>query len=51
MAMVKAAMTTLVEEGADEASLFRRLNELVFRSTDKRAFMSLGFPIFALRRR
>lgn len=48
MAMVKAAMTTLVEEGADEVSLFRRLNELVFRSTEKRAFMTLGFTIFDL---
>ena len=50
MAMVKAAMTTLVEEGADEASLFHRLNELVFRSTERRAFMTLGFTIFDLDR-
>ena len=50
MAMVKAAITTLVEEGADEASLFRRLNELVFRSTEKRAFMTLAFTIFDLDR-
>jgi HAMP domain-containing protein len=48
MAMVKAAMTTLVEEGADERSLFRRLNELVHRSTERRAFMTLGFTIFDL---
>ena len=32
MAMVKAAITTLVEEGADETSHFYRLNGLVFRS-------------------
>ncbi len=51
MAMVKAAMTTLVEEGTSETSLFRRLNDLVFRSTDKRAFMTLGFTIFDLERR
>jgi len=51
MAMVKAAMTTLVEEGTTEASLFRRLNDLVFKSTDKRAFMTLGFTIFDLDRR
>ncbi|HYC59082.1 MAG TPA: PP2C family protein-serine/threonine phosphatase [Thermoanaerobaculia bacterium] len=51
MAMVKAAMTTLVEEGADETSLFHRLNELVFRSTERRAFMTLGFTIFDLDRR
>src|SRR6185503_1983383 len=48
MAMVKAAITTLIEEGADEASLFRRLNELVFRSTERRAFMTLAFTIFDL---
>lgn len=51
MAMVKAAMTTLVEEGAEEESLFRRLNELVFRSTEKRAFMTLAFTIFDLEKR
>jgi serine phosphatase RsbU (regulator of sigma subunit) len=51
MAMVKAAMTTLVEEGTTEASLFRRLNDLVFKSTDKRAFMTLGFTIFDIDRR
>ena len=48
MAMVKAAITTLVEEGADETSLFRRLNELVYRSTERRAFMTLAFTIFDL---
>lgn len=46
MAMVKAAITTLVDEGADETSLFRRLNELVFDSTEKRAFMTLAFTVF-----
>lgn len=46
MAMVKAAITTLVEEGADESSMFLRLNELVRRSTDARTFMTLGFTIF-----
>lgn len=50
MAMVKAAITTLVEEGADETSLFRRLNELVHRSTERRAFMTLAFTIFDLER-
>src|SRR5438552_807143 len=48
MAMVKAAMTTLVEEGADETSLFHRLNDLVYRSTERRAFMTLAFTIFDL---
>jgi serine phosphatase RsbU (regulator of sigma subunit) len=51
MAMVKAAMTTLVEEGTSEESLFRRLNDLVYQSTDKRAFMTLGFTIFDLERK
>jgi sigma-B regulation protein RsbU (phosphoserine phosphatase) len=50
MAMVKAAITTLVEEGADEVSLFSRLNDLVRRSTERRAFMTLGFTIFDLER-
>ena len=48
MAMVKAAITTLVEEGADEMSLFERLNQLVYRSTERRAFMTLAFTIFDL---
>lgn len=51
MAMVKAAITTLVEEGADETSLFQRLNELVYRSTERRAFMTLAFTIFDLEHR
>jgi serine phosphatase RsbU (regulator of sigma subunit) len=50
MAMVKAAITTLVEEGADEESLFKRLNQLVFHSTERRAFMTLAFTIFDLER-
>lgn len=48
MAMVKAAITTLVEEQTDEEALFRRLNALVFQSTERRAFMTLGFTIFDL---
>src|SRR5438477_1041416 len=48
MAMVKAAITTLVEEDADERSLFQRLNQLVYRSTERRAFMTLAFTIFDL---
>jgi serine phosphatase RsbU (regulator of sigma subunit) len=50
MAMVKAAITTLVEEGADEIALFERLNKLVYRSTERRAFMTLAFTIFDLDR-
>ncbi|MGH7485993.1 MAG: PP2C family protein-serine/threonine phosphatase, partial [bacterium] len=48
MAMVKAAITTLVEDGAEETALFHRLNDLVFRSTERRAFMTLAFTIFDL---
>src|SRR5258707_6065186 len=48
MAMVKAAITTLVEEGADEVPLFHRLNHLDFHSTERRAFMTLAFTIFDL---
>jgi len=51
MAMVKAAMSTLIDVGADEVSLFKRLNDLVYKSTEKRAFMTLAFTIFDLRRR
>ncbi len=50
MAMVKAAMSTLVEEKIDEAALFRRLNDLVYRSTERRAFMTLGFTVFDLKK-
>ena len=48
MAMVKAAISTLVEEGAAETSIFHRLNDLVYRSTERRAFMTLAFTIFDL---
>lgn len=51
MAMVKAALTTLVEEGTDVTSLFIRLNDLVLRSTEKRAFMTLGFTTFDLEKK
>jgi serine phosphatase RsbU (regulator of sigma subunit) len=51
MAMVKAAITTLIEQGTDENSIFHRLNELVMRSTDSRTFMTLGFTIFDLAKR
>ena len=50
MAMVKAAITTLVEEGADEESLFERLNALVHGSTEKRALMTLALTTFDLER-
>ncbi|MBK5260598.1 MAG: SpoIIE family protein phosphatase [Thermoanaerobaculia bacterium] len=50
MAMVKAAITTLVEEGTEEDALFHRLNELVFRSVERRAFMTLAFTTFDLER-
>src|SRR5437588_8854721 len=50
MARVKDAITTLVEQGAEETSLFHRLNDLVYRSTERRAFMTLAFTIFDLER-
>src|SRR5205085_4250777 len=44
------AIMTLVEEGAEARSLFQRLNELVFRSTERRAFMTLAFTSLDLER-
>jgi len=41
VAMVKAALATLVETGHGGAELFGRLNELIFRSTDPRHYMTL----------
>ena len=40
----------LVPRSGGAQSLFERLNELVFRSTERRAFMTLGFTIFDLER-
>src|SRR5438132_8861062 len=50
MAMVKAAITTLVEEGADEVSLFERVHGLGHRSTAAAGFVTLAFTIFDLDR-
>src|SRR5436190_16434425 len=50
MAMVKAAITTLVEEGAGEVSLFERRNPQVYRATERRAFMTLALTILDLER-
>jgi serine phosphatase RsbU (regulator of sigma subunit) len=41
VAMVKAALATLVETGHGGAELFARLNELIYRSTDPRTYMTL----------
>jgi sigma-B regulation protein RsbU (phosphoserine phosphatase) len=40
--MVKAALATLVETGHGGAELFGRLNELIYRSTDPRHYMTLA---------
>ncbi len=42
VAMVKAALATLVETGHGGAELFARLNELIYRSTDPRHYMTLA---------
>ena len=41
VAMVKAALAMLVETGHGGAQLFARLNELIYRSTDPRHYMTL----------
>ena len=41
VAMVKAALATLVETGHGGSELFARLNELIYRSTDPRHYMTL----------
>ena len=41
VAMVKAALATLVETGHGGAELFARLNDLIYRSTDPRHYMTL----------
>ena len=41
VAMVKAALSTLLEAGHEGSELFGRLNELIYRSTDPRHYMTL----------
>jgi serine phosphatase RsbU (regulator of sigma subunit) len=42
-AMAKAALSTLLESGVAGSPLFARLNELIYRSTDSRNYMTLSF--------
>ena len=41
VAMAKAALSTLLEAGHEDGELFGRLNELIYRSTDPRHYMTL----------
>ncbi|HKA35311.1 MAG TPA: SpoIIE family protein phosphatase [Thermoanaerobaculia bacterium] len=43
VAMAKAALSTLLESGLTGPALFARLNELIYRSTDSRNYMTLSF--------
>lgn len=42
VAMVKAALSTLLEAGHRDGELFARLNDLIHRSTDPRHYMTLA---------
>ena len=42
VAMVKAALSTLLEAGHRDGELFSRLNDLIHRSTDPRHYMTLA---------
>lgn len=42
VAMVKAALSTLLEAGHRDGELFTRLNDLIHRSTDPRHYMTLA---------
>jgi sigma-B regulation protein RsbU (phosphoserine phosphatase) len=41
-AMAKAGLLTLIESGVEGSALFARLNELIYRSTDSRNYMTLA---------
>lgn len=50
-AMAKAALSTLIESGLSGTPLFVRLNDLIYRSTDSRNYMTLAlFAYDPLRR-
>ncbi|HEY6064634.1 MAG TPA: SpoIIE family protein phosphatase [Thermoanaerobaculia bacterium] len=46
VAMAKAALATLIETGLTGAPLFARLNELIYRSTDSRNYMTLALLVY-----
>jgi serine phosphatase RsbU (regulator of sigma subunit) len=51
VAMVKAALSTLLEAGHQGAELFGRLNELIHRSTEPRHYMTLALLAYDPRTR
>jgi serine phosphatase RsbU (regulator of sigma subunit) len=46
VAMAKAALATLIETGLTGAPLFARLNDLIYRSTDSRNYMTLVLLVY-----
>lgn len=46
VAMAKAALATLIETGLTGAPLFARLNDLIYRSTDSRNYMTLALLVY-----
>ena len=46
VAMAKAALMTLLESGLEGTALFVKLNELIFRSTDSRNYMTLALFVY-----
>jgi serine phosphatase RsbU (regulator of sigma subunit) len=46
VAMAKAALATLIETGLTGAPLFARLNDLIYRSTDSRNYMTLVLFVY-----
>ncbi|MFN2387227.1 MAG: SpoIIE family protein phosphatase [Thermoanaerobaculia bacterium] len=51
VAMAKAALTTLTETGLTGSPLFARLNDLIYRSTDSRNYMTLTLLAYDARTR
>src|SRR6185295_3791409 len=46
VAMAKAALMTLLESGVEGTALFVKLNDLIFRSTDSRNYMTLALFVY-----
>ena len=46
VAMAKAALATLIETGHTGSRLFARLNDLIYRSTDSRSYMTLALLVY-----
>ena len=46
VAMAKAALATLIETGLTGPPLFARLNDLIYRSTDSRSYMTLALFVW-----